>query len=168
MRLLMAAPESDYYHDAVAPLVDGQQIVYVGELDHKKKVELLGGARALIYPIQVGEPFGLVLIEAMACGTPVAALNLGAVPEIVIDGVSGYTGETVDDLVGKLPDVMALPRRLVRRHTEDRFSVEAMTDGYESLYYRLVTERETGEGEKGRGGERGRAEYTLGGLCTPR
>jgi len=168
MRLLMAAPESDYYHDAVAPLVDGQQIVYVGELDHKEKVELLGGARALIYPIQVGEPFGLVLIEAMACGTPVAALNLGAVPEIVIDGVSGYTGETVDDLVGKLPDVMALPRRLVRRHTEDRFSVEAMTDGYESLYYRLVTERETGEGEKGRGGELGRAEYTLGGLCTPR
>lgn len=142
MRLLMAAPESGYYFEAVEPLVDNEQIVYVGELDHAAKTQLLGGARALIYPMQTGEPFGLVLIEAMACGTPVAALNKGAVREIVRDGVSGYATETLDELIEKLPDVMRLPRHAVRLHAEQHYSVAAMTDGYEELYYRLVAERE--------------------------
>src|SRR5262249_11189060 len=111
-------------------------------------------------------PFGLVLIEAMACGTPVAALNKGAVPEIVIDGVSGYATETLDELIAKLPEVMALPRQRVRRHVEERFSVEAMTDGYEALYYRLVAE--PGADELSEGGELGREEYALSGLCPSR
>lgn len=161
-RLLMAAPESDYFYEAVKPQIDGQQIVYLGELNHKEKVELLRGARAMLYPMQQGEPFGLVLTEAMACGTPVAALNKGAVPEIVIDGVSGYVSETLDELVAKLPDVLALPRQRVRRHAEEHFSVEAMTDGYEALYYRLVAEREAG---LTKGGELGRAEFTFSDLC---
>jgi len=165
MRLLMAAPESGYYYDAVEPLVDGHQIVYLGELGHKEKVELLGGARAMIYPMQVGEPFGLVLIEAMACGTPVAALAKGAAPEIVIDGVSGYATETLDELVAKLPEVMALPREPVRRHAEAHFSVEAMTDGYEALYHRLVAEHEVREGGRCNGGE---LEYALSDLCPSR
>src|SRR5205085_7058136 len=143
LRLRIAAPENEYYYEAVKQHVDGQLIEYLGELGHTEKTELLGNARALVYPIQQGEPFGLVLIEAMACGTPVAALDKGAVPEIVIDGVSGYATETLDQLIAKLPEVMALPRAQVRRHVEERFSVEAMTDGYEALYYRLVAERET-------------------------
>jgi glycosyltransferase involved in cell wall biosynthesis len=166
MRLLMAAPDSGYYEEAVKAHIDGKQIIYVGELGHQEKVELLRGARAMLYPMQQGEPFGLVLIEAMACGTPVAALNKGAVPEIVIDGVSGYVSETLDEMVAKLPQVMALPRARVRRHAEMHFSVEAMTDGYEALYYRLVAEREAGEAAKG--GELGRAEHAVSGLCPSR
>jgi glycosyltransferase involved in cell wall biosynthesis len=89
LRLMLAAAENEYYRDVVAPQVDGSRIVYVGEVDHDGKVALLGGARALLYPVQSGEPFGLVLAEAMACGTPVAALDRGAVREVVENGVTG-------------------------------------------------------------------------------
>jgi glycosyltransferase involved in cell wall biosynthesis len=138
LRLRLAGPENEYYHEAVKQHVDGQLIEYLGELGHAEKAELLGGARALVYPIQEGEPFGLVLIEAMACGTPVATLNKGAVPEIVINGLSGYVAETLDEMVERLPEVMALPRELVRGYAEAHFSVEAMADGYEELFYRLA------------------------------
>jgi glycosyltransferase involved in cell wall biosynthesis len=81
MRLILAAAEDDYYREKVAPHVDGRHIVYFGEANFEAKVQLYGGARALLYPIQSREPFGLVLAEAMACGTPVAALDKGAVRE---------------------------------------------------------------------------------------
>src|SRR5262249_31476113 len=168
MRLLMAAPESGYYYDEVEQHVDGKQIVYLGELGQQEKVELLGGARAMIYPMQIGEPFGLVLIEAMACGTPVAALNMGAAPEIVIDGLSGYVSDTLDEMVAKLPDVMALPRRPIRRYAEEHYSAEAMTDGYEALYYRLVAEREARESNPFTGGELGQDEYAFSDLRSSR
>ncbi len=165
LQLRIAAPENEYYYEAVKQHVDGRLIEYLGELGHADKTELLGGASALVYPIQQGEPFGLVLIEAMACGTPVAALDKGAVPEIVIDGLSGYATETLDQLIAKLPEVMALSRKRVRQHVEERFSVGAMTDGYEALYYRLVAEHEAGAAK---GGELGREEYALSGLCPSR
>jgi glycosyltransferase involved in cell wall biosynthesis len=98
-RLLLAAAENDYYRQNVAPLVDGRQIVYVGEVSHPDKVALLGGARALIYPLQAGESFGLVLAEAAACGTPAAALRWGAVGEIIEDDVTGVAFDSVDALV---------------------------------------------------------------------
>jgi len=167
-RLLMAAPEDDYYHEKVKPHVDGKRIVYVGEVGHDEKTRLLGGARALLYPIKVGEPFGLVLAEAMACGAPVAAYNRGAASELVVDGLSGYVADDLDELIAKLPDVMALPREPVRRYAEANFSVEAMTDGYEALYYRLVAEREAREGGALTGVDRDREEYALGDLCASR
>src|SRR5205814_10390016 len=89
MRLILAAAEDEYYREKVAPHVDGTRIIYHGEADYPTKVKLYGGARALLYPIQSREPFGLVLAEAMACGTPVAALDRGAVCEVVDDGVTG-------------------------------------------------------------------------------
>ncbi len=140
-RLLIAAPEESYYHEFVKPHVDGRQIEYVGEVCHAGKVELLGGAKALLYPIQIGEPFGLVLIEAMACGTPVATLRKGAAPEIVADGINGYTAEDLEELIAKLPDVCALPRERVRHYAEDRFSAEVMADNYIALYERLIGAR---------------------------
>lgn len=165
-RLLMAAPEDEYYHQFVKQHVDGEQIVYVGELDHAGKVELLCGAKASLYPNQIGEPFGLVLTEAMACGTPVAALNVGAVPEIVINGVSGYAASTLDDLIENLPDVYALPRAGVRKYAEERFSAQAMADGYEALYQRLVANREAGVHDHKREAIGAGSASTAGGLRT--
>src|SRR6185437_12825835 len=103
--------EDDYYREHVAPHVDGTHIVYCGEADHDEKVRLFGGARALLYPVQAGEPFGLVLAEAMACGTPVAALDRGAVREVVEDGVTGIVFDSEDAMAAGLPGVFALDRR---------------------------------------------------------
>jgi glycosyltransferase involved in cell wall biosynthesis len=141
MRLLLAAAENDYYRDVVATHVDGTGVVYVGELDHRGKVALLGGARALVYPVQSGEPFGLVMAEAMACGTPVAALDRGAVREVVDAGVTGGTYASVDELVAGLPAVLALDRETVRRRAVERFGVARMVREYVAIYDRLVTAR---------------------------
>lgn len=141
MRLILAAAPNEYYERAVAPLVDGTQIVYAGELDHARKVALLGGARALLYPIQTGESFGLVLAEAQACGTPVAGLDVGAVREIVEHGVGGGVFDSLDALVAGLPRVLALDRTRVRAHAVDRFSVGRMVDGYLHIYEQLVAAR---------------------------
>lgn len=138
MRLILAAEENDYYRDTIAPLVDGHQIVYAGEVEHQAKVALLGGARALLYPVQAGEPFGLVLTEAMACGTPVAALDGGAVSEIVDEGITGGVFRTLDALVNGLPGVLALDRATVRAVAVDRFGTDRMVDAYVDVYARLA------------------------------
>ena len=140
-RLILAAAENEYYRDVVAPLVDQHQIVYVGEVGHADKATLLGGARALLYPVQTGEPFGLVLAEAMSCGTPVAALNRGAVREIVDEGTTGRVFDSLDALVDGLPGVMALDRAQVRSRAVDRFSSDRMVDAYVGVYSRLVAAR---------------------------
>jgi glycosyltransferase involved in cell wall biosynthesis len=141
MRLLMAAAENDYYREAVAPHVDGERIVYVGEVDLAAKAALIGRARALLYPVQEGEPFGLVLTEAAACGTPVAALRRGAVREIVEDGVTGGVFESLDSLLAGLPHVLALDRARVRARAVERFGVDRMVDAYIGVYERLVRGR---------------------------
>jgi glycosyltransferase involved in cell wall biosynthesis len=136
--LLMAAPESDYYRTSIAPHVDGDLVRYVGELDFAAKMELMSQARALLYPVQEGEPFGLVLAESMACGTPVAALRRGAVPELVKDGVSGYAFASLDELIEGLPRVYALDRCAVRAYAVQNFDQQRMVDEHERLYERLV------------------------------
>lgn len=138
MRLLLVAAENDYYREHVLPHVDGTQIVYAGEADHAAKVRLYGGARALLYPVQLREPFGLVLAESMACGTPVAALDKGAVGEVVDDGVTGGVFDTLDALVQGLPRVLALDRQAVRDRAVARFNVARMVDGYVAAYRRIV------------------------------
>jgi glycosyltransferase involved in cell wall biosynthesis len=138
MPLRLAAAENDYYREAIAPHVDGTRVVYVGEVDHAGKVALLGGARALLYPVQSGEPFGLVLAEAMACGTPVAALDRGAVREVVDEGVTGGIFTSVDELLAGLGRVLALDRAGVRRRAVERFGIARMVDGYTAIYQRLV------------------------------
>ncbi len=138
LRLLLAAEPNDYYHAVVAPLVDGVQTVYLGEVSHPDKVALLGGARALLYPVQSGEPFGLVLTEAMACGTPVAAFDAGAVREVVEVGVTGGAFVSLDALVDGLPRVMALDRAVVRASAEARFGVDRMVDAYVNVYTALL------------------------------
>jgi glycosyltransferase involved in cell wall biosynthesis len=137
-RLILAAAENDYYRACVAPHVDGVQIVYAGEVGHAEKVALIGGAQALVYPVQAAEPFGLVLIEAMACGTPVAALDRGAVREIVDEGITGGVFSSLDDLVAGLPAVASLDRARVRERAAAQFGVPRMIDAYVAAYSRLA------------------------------
>ena len=138
MRLILAAAEGEYYREKIAPHVDGRHIVYYGEADFAAKVKLYGGARALLYPIQAREPFGLVLAEAMACGTPVAALDRGAVREVVDEGVTGMVFNDLEQMINDLPRVFDLDRRSVREQAVARFGVARMVDGYSAVYTRLV------------------------------
>jgi glycosyltransferase involved in cell wall biosynthesis len=138
MRLVLAAAADDYYRDKVAPHVDGRNVVYVGEADFDAKVKLFGGARALLYPIQAREPFGLVLAEAMACGTPVAALDRGAVREVVDEGVTGMVFQDLEQMSNELSGVFALDRRRVRERAVARFGIARMVDEYVGVYCRIV------------------------------
>src|SRR4029078_7592552 len=120
------------------PHVDGVRVMYAGEADYAAKVRLYGGARALLYPVQAREPFGLVLAEAMACGTPVAALDKGAVREVVDDGVTGLVFADPEQMVNDLPRVLDLDRRRVRDRAVARFGADRMVDEYEDVYARLI------------------------------
>jgi glycosyltransferase involved in cell wall biosynthesis len=138
IRLILAAAEGEYYREKIAPHVDGRHVVYYGEADFAAKVKLYGGARALLYPIQAREPFGLVLAEAMACGTPVAALDRGAVREVVDEGVTGMVFNDLEHMINDLPRVLDLDRRRVREQAVSRFGVARMVDEYSAVYTRLV------------------------------
>ena len=138
LRLMLAAAEDAYYREKVAPHVDGTRVVYHGEADCETKVRLYGGARALLYPIQAGEPFGLVLAEAMACGTPVAALDRGAVREVVDEGVTGIVFADLEQMANGLERVFNLDRRRVREQAIRRFGAERMIDEYVRVYERIA------------------------------
>jgi glycosyltransferase involved in cell wall biosynthesis len=124
-----------YWNEVIVPLVKAHRNVeYVGEIDEREKAEFLGKARALLFPIDWPEPFGLVMIEAMACGTPVVAFRSGSVPEVVDDGVSGIIVNTVDEAVRALARVDELDRAKVRQTVERRFTVERMARDYRAIY----------------------------------
>lgn len=128
---------SSYFESEVKPHIDGKFIEFVGEADLEAKNELLGNSMAMLFPIQWNEPFGLVMVEAMACGTPVIALNGGSVPEVVRDGVSGYICENVDQMVERVRNLSIAPR-LVRNYTEENFSVGVMVKKYIKLYKSIL------------------------------
>lgn len=138
LRLILAGPNEDYFRDKVAPHVDGVQIIYFGEADHDAKVRLLGGARALLYPILAPEPFGLVLAEAAACGTPVAALDQGAVREVVEDGVTGVVFDDLEQMMDCLDRVLALDRRDIHKHSVACFGRDRMVEEYVRVYRDLI------------------------------
>jgi len=127
------------YVNLVRDELDGRLIEWVGEIGDAEKGKFLGQARALLFPIQWPEPFGLAMTEAMACGTPVLATPLGAVPEIVVDGVTGFVRSTVDALVATVPLLDTLDRAACRRHVERHFSAATMTTAYEAIYARLIS-----------------------------
>jgi glycosyltransferase involved in cell wall biosynthesis len=131
-----------YFDSQIKPHLDGRSVEYIGEADLEEKNELLGNARALLFPIQWDEPFGLVTIEAMACGTPVLALPGGSVPEIVSDGVSGYTSHSVNEMAERLRGLDLAPRQ-VREYAESRFSLQRMVNEYIALYSEIVSGRST-------------------------
>ncbi|TIW83304.1 MAG: glycosyltransferase family 4 protein, partial [Mesorhizobium sp.] len=121
----------------IEALIDGDRIDYVGEITEDEKAEFLGNAAGLLFPIDWPEPFGLVAIEAMACGTPVIAWNNGALPEIVDDGVTGFVVDSVDAAVASIPALLDLDRWRVRAMFEKRFSVARMASDYVAAYMRL-------------------------------
>jgi glycosyltransferase involved in cell wall biosynthesis len=127
-----------YFEEQVEPHIDGRLIEYLGEADLSAKNELLGNALAMLFPIQWDEPFGLVTIEAMACGTPVLAMPGGSVPEIVHDGVSGWLCQSVDDMVRRIKEINQFDPVAVRRYAEHTFSLDRMVQQYAALYDRVL------------------------------
>ena len=133
----IAEPDRPYFEREIRALIDHPLVEFVGELGDEDKWRFLGDALCLLFPVDWPEPFGLAMIEAMACGTPVVARPCGSVPEVIRDGEVGFLGETVDELVAAVKRVDVLDRAHCRRYVEDRFSVTAMTDAYESVYHRI-------------------------------
>jgi glycosyltransferase involved in cell wall biosynthesis len=127
----------DYFDTMIKPHVDGRFIEYVGEADLEMKNQLLGGSRGLLFPIQWSEPFGLVMIEAMACGTPVFAFPGGAVPEIVRTGVSGNISSSTEEMAEAVKETTYSPE-VVRNWVEEKFSVDIMVQRYVDLYERIL------------------------------
>lgn len=142
-RLVIAGNVPDeqrpFFREKIEPHLDGEQIRYVGPVDDDEKNALLGRAAAFLMPIEWEEPFGIVMAEAMACGTPVIGTRLGAVPEVVEEGVTGFIGENVEDLVAAVHRTDELDRAATRERCEASFSARAVVDGYEALYEEMVS-----------------------------
>jgi glycosyltransferase involved in cell wall biosynthesis len=128
----------EHYERDVQPLLGGGGVEFIGEVGDAEKSEFLGNALALLNPIDWPEPFGLVMAEALACGTPVVARRRGSVPEVIADGVTGLIGESDDDLADLCARVGEIDRHACRREALRRFSPRAMVDGYEAIYRALT------------------------------
>jgi len=145
MKLKIAAKvdfaDRAYYQDEIKPLLrDNPDVEFIGEIGEREKSSFLGNATALLFPIDWPEPFGLVMIEAMACGTPVVAWRCGSVPEVVDEGVTGRVVESEDEAVAAVAQVLGFDRGRIRETFERRFSARVMAAGYDSLYRRLHRE----------------------------
>jgi glycosyltransferase involved in cell wall biosynthesis len=136
----------EYWEKVVRPQVDGKFIEYVGEIGLEGKNELLGNSLAMLFPIQWDEPFGLVMVESMACGTPVLALPGGSVAEVIEEGVSGHIGHSVDELVQHAKN-LHFQAESVRAYAQKYFSSERMANDYISLYSEILGSRTTDEAE---------------------
>jgi glycosyltransferase involved in cell wall biosynthesis len=130
--------DTAYFKTEIEPLLKGGGVEFIGEINDHQKTQFLGDAQALLFPVDWPEPFGLSMIEAMACGTPVLAFRCGSVPEIVEDGITGAVVETVDEAIAALPRVIALDRKKVRQRFEQRFSATRMAKDYVSIYRSLL------------------------------
>ncbi|HEY7371152.1 MAG TPA: glycosyltransferase family 4 protein [Polyangia bacterium] len=132
-----------YFRARIEPLLDDPLLDFVGEIDDGQKGEFLGNAAALLFPVDWPEPFGLVMIEAMACGAPVVAFARGSVPEIVRDGQSGFVVGSVDDAVAAVPRALALPRARCRAYFDARFTAARMAACYVQIYEQVIARERT-------------------------
>jgi glycosyltransferase involved in cell wall biosynthesis len=130
-----------YFREHIASLFNLPGVEYIGEIDERSKSEFLGEASALLFPIDWPEPFGLSMIEAMACGTPVLAFRCGSVPEIIDPGVTGLIVDSMDEAIRVMPQVLALDRRTVRQKFEQRFSASRMAKDYVQVYRSLIKQQ---------------------------
>ena len=127
-----------YFTTQIEPLLEGGGVEFIGEISDRQKSQFLGDARALLFTIDWPEPFGLSMIEAMACGTPVLAFRCGSVPEVVEDGITGAIVETMEEAIAALPRVLALDRKMVRHRFDERFSATRMAKEYVGIYRSLI------------------------------
>lgn len=133
------AVDRDYFNSRIRALLDDATVEYLGEIGERQKNEFLGNARALLFPIDWPEPFGLVMIEAMACGTPVIAYRMGSVPELVDEGTTGMIVDGIDEGVKAVEAIGSISRTACRQAFEERFSVSRMAREYAAIYRRLLT-----------------------------
>jgi glycosyltransferase involved in cell wall biosynthesis len=131
-------PDRAYFEQELRPLLDHPLVEFVGEVDEERKWAFLASALCLVFPIDWPEPFGLAMIEALACGTPVVARPCGSVPEIIQDGEVGFLGETVEQLAAAVKRIDVIDRVRCRRYAEEHFSARAMADRYEDVYRRIA------------------------------
>lgn len=128
-----------FYQEQVEPLIDGEQIQYLGEVSHEEKVALLSGATATLFPITWREPFGLVMIESMATGTPVIGMGLGSVPEVIAHGKTGFVCHSLEKMIEAVPAAIKIERQVCRDYVVESFSVKSMTDEYLRAYDMVLT-----------------------------
>ncbi len=131
--------DQEYFKAVIEPMLSEPGVEFVGEIDERRKASFLGEARALLFPIDWPEPFGLVMIEAMACGTPVLAFRHGSVPEVIDDGVTGFIVDSEAEAIRRIGALVSLDRARVRRRFEERFTVSRMASDYVRLYKGLVS-----------------------------
>lgn len=127
-----------YYKEEIQPLIDDKQIVWLGEVSYNEKTSIIAGARALLNPIQWEEPFGLVMAEAQAAGTPVISFRRGAALELIRDGKTGFLVDSLDEMVEKITEVEHIERKLCRDNILKNFTLEKMVEGYESVYQTVI------------------------------
>jgi len=133
--------DETYFRDEIAPLFEEPFVEYLGEVNDAEKGPLLGGARALLFPIDWQEPFGLVMIEAMACGTPTIAWGEGSVSEVLTDSLTGFIVESVEEAAAAVERTQSLSRADIRREFERRFTAQRMASDYLSIYERVLSQR---------------------------
>jgi glycosyltransferase involved in cell wall biosynthesis len=130
--------DETYHRKEIEPMLAEPGVEFIGEIHERQKAEFLGNARALVFPIDWPEPFGLTMIEAMACGTPVLAFNCGAVPEIIEAGITGVVVDTMEQAIEALPRTIELDRKMIRQRFEQRFSGARMAEDYVAVYRSLL------------------------------
>lgn len=133
--------DREYFETQIKPHIDGEQIIYLGEADHAQKSELMGNAVATLFPITWREPFGLVMTESMATGTPVIAMELGSTSEIIVPGETGFLCHSIEECVAAIAQVDQIDRLHCREHIVENFSVKRMVDGYEAVYEKILAEK---------------------------
>jgi glycosyltransferase involved in cell wall biosynthesis len=135
----------DYFQTKVKPLIDDDQVVYLGPLDVKAKNKLMGGAKAFLNPIAWEEPFGMVMVESMACGTPVISYNRGAAPELIKNGKNGFLVRNRKEMVRAIARVDTIKRKDCRKHVEEKFSPKVAAEKHIEIYQREIAKMDMSE-----------------------
>ena len=134
LKIAAIAQDEDYFRTEIAPQIDGDRVQFLGAVEREARDDLLSNALALVHMTTRPERFGLTMIEAMACGTPVLGARMGSIPEIIVDGVTGFLCDSVKDATAKVPQLASLNRGACRARVEEAFTIDHMIDGYEAAY----------------------------------
>jgi glycosyltransferase involved in cell wall biosynthesis len=148
IRLKIAAKvdkaDEDYFRNDIRPLFGGPGVEFIGEINEREKAKFLGEAATLLFPVDWPEPFGLVMIEAMACGTPVLAFRRGSIPEVIDEGVTAKMVDSEEEAIAALPHILSYDRSAVRQRFEERFTAKRMAKDYVNAYHRLLKTETSG------------------------